>query len=117
MCTQLFDDMNCIGLGSVAINANGRYLLAKSKKYEELVPPREAEAISLKEALSRTKVKNFKKNIFEIDSQILIEVCQISRGIYFDTIIMDCIDLFQHFDDVLVVSIHRSANGTTHLLV
>lgn len=55
----LFDDIGCIGMGSVVRDAEGQFLMARSRRREGLVPPREAEALSLKEALSWLKDTNF----------------------------------------------------------
>lgn len=82
-----------------------------------LIPPREAEALCLKEALSWLKDKNFKKCIFETDSQTLARACKgVGGRSYFDTIVRDCVELFKHFDEMLVCFAHRSANGVTHAL-
>lgn len=92
--------------------------MAKSSRHEGLVPPREAEALGMKESLSWLKGRNCTKCIFETGSKILDDACKRAHdNSYFDTIIMDCIDLFNQFDDVLVLFIHRFTNDTVHLLV
>lgn len=48
---------------------------------------------------------------------ILTNACKRAHGnSYFDTIVMDYIDLFKYFENMLVVFIHRSVNNATHLL-
>lgn len=117
MDAALFEDVNCIGLGSVVRDVDGKLLMAKSSRYEGLLPPREAEALGLKEALSWMKGRNYRKCVFEMDSKILADACKKAHGnSYFHTIVIDCIDLFKHFEEVLVVFIHRSANDAAHLL-
>lgn len=56
----LFEDIGYIGMGSVVRGADGQFFLARSVRREGLVPPREAEALSLKEALSWLKDKSFR---------------------------------------------------------
>lgn len=41
----LFEDIDCIGLGSVVRGANGQFLMAMSSRQGALIPPREAEAL------------------------------------------------------------------------
>lgn len=60
----LFEDIYCIVLGNVVRHAAGKFLMDKSSKHEGLVPPREAEALGLKEALSWLKGRNCSKCIF-----------------------------------------------------
>lgn len=99
----LFAGINCIGLGSVARDANKHFIIARSSRHKEMMQPREAETISLKEVLSWVKMKNVKKYIFESDSQLLVKAWRGTRGnSYFNTIVLNCIELFQHFDDVLI---------------
>lgn len=59
---------------------------------------------------------NFKKCEFETDAKELADACNGERGeTYFCTIILDCIDYFKHFDDVLVKLMYRSVNDMTHV--
>lgn len=111
--TTLFEDISCTGLGSVARDAAGKFFRARNMRHEGLVSPREAEAMELKEALSWVKASNFKKCIFETDSQILAEACKgTRRRSHPETIVSK----FQHFDDVLVDFVRRSTNEVAHLL-
>ena len=55
--------------------------------------------------------------MFESDAKLLVDAVQGRRGLsYFDTIAEDCNELLKHFDEVLLVFIHRSANQVAHLL-
>lgn len=57
------------------------------------------------------------KCIFETDAKVVVDACKGDRGrSYFDIIVMNCIELIKHFDDVLVVFVHRSVNGVALLL-
>lgn len=113
----LFIETGSTGLGSVARDTSGRFLKARSLCYEGLRVPREAEALGLKEELSWARDSNYKRCIFETNSQTLAMACKGRRGrSYFDTLVMDYIALFEHVDEVLVVFVRRSANITAHLL-
>ena len=113
----LFEDIGCIGMGSVVRGADGQFLMARSMRREGLIPPREAEALCLKEALSWIKDKNFRRCVFETDCQVLARACKGVNGkSYFETIVRDCMELFHHFDEVEVCFARRSANGAAHAL-
>lgn len=56
------------GAGSVIRDAQGRFIAARSRKIEEAWQPREAEALSLKEALAWVSEQNFDHCVFEMDS-------------------------------------------------
>lgn len=113
----MFEDIGCIGLGSVVRGVNGQFMMARSRIKEGLVPSREAEALCLKKALSWLKNMNFRQCVFETDSQVLARACKEVYGrSYFAIIVGDCIDLFHPFDEVIVSFAHRSANGVAHTL-
>ncbi|XP_074327739.1 uncharacterized protein LOC141665651 [Apium graveolens] len=104
-------------MGSIVRGADGQFLLAHSVRREGMVPPREVEALSLKEALSWLKDKDFRRCIFETDSQVLAKSCNSVTGrSYFATIVRDCMDLFHHYDEVEVCFTRRSANSAAHAL-
>lgn len=79
----LFGSENCIGLGMIVRDAAGNFIMARSRKQENLVPLREAEAMCLKEALSWMKGKGFHKCIFETDSQVLAQACKVAEILIF----------------------------------
>ena len=41
----LFEDIDCIGLGSIVRGADGNFLMAMSRRQAVFLPPREAEAV------------------------------------------------------------------------
>lgn len=47
----LFEDIGCIGLGNVVRDSSGHFVTVMSSRQEVLIPPREAEAMCLKESL------------------------------------------------------------------
>lgn len=66
-----FEEIDCIGLGSVVRGADGQFIMAMHRRQQGLMAPREAEALCLKEALIWLKDKSFSKCNFETDSQFL----------------------------------------------
>ncbi|XP_074373609.1 uncharacterized protein LOC141713950 [Apium graveolens] len=72
-----------IGLGSVIRNEDGTFVGARSKKMEVLLHPREAEAVSLNEALSWTKELGFKQCIFETDAKLVVDAINKAQGCAF----------------------------------
>lgn len=91
--------------------------MAMSRRQEILIQPREAEALCIKASLIWLKDKGIGKCVFETDSQVLARACKGTSGrSYFDTIVRDCIELFQYFEEVLVRFSHRSANRAAHAL-
>ncbi|KAL8146785.1 hypothetical protein AgCh_004503 [Apium graveolens] len=114
---SLLGSENCIGIRMIVRDTAGNFIMARSRKQENLVPPREAEAMCLKEALSWMKSKGFQKCIFETDSQVLAQACKGRSGnSYFSAIVSDCIDSFKHYDDVQVCFAHRSTNEAAYIL-
>lgn len=48
---------------------------------------------------------------------MLADACKgVQERAYFLTVVLDCIELFKHFDDVLVEFVPRYANGVAHKL-
>lgn len=95
----LFEENGGTGVASVARDAAENFLKARSSWFEGLRVPREAEALGLKEALSWARESNFRRCIFETDSQVLAVACKGRCGrSYFDTQMLECIELFKHFD-------------------
>lgn len=104
-------------LGCVARDENGRFLGARSNVLQRTAQPREAGGLSLKEAISWTSTWRTRKCIFEIESKLLVHAVNgIRCRSYFDFIAEDCHELMNHFDEVLLVFVPRSANCVAHLL-
>lgn len=113
----IFEATGSVGISSIIRYAAGEFVRARAQKIEVNMQPREAEAVSLKEALSWTKELGFQKCIFETDAKMLADACKGVPGrSFFHTIVLDCVDFFKHFDEVLVEFVHRSANGVAHTL-
>ena len=108
---------DCVKLGCVARDENGNFLRGRSNVLQRIAQPREAEGLSLKEAISWTSTWRTEKCIFETDSKLLVDAVNGIRGrSYFDLIAEDCHELMKHFDEVLLVFVPRSANRVAHLL-
>lgn len=58
------------------------------------------------------------KYVFESDAKLLVDAFHGNRGSsFFDRIVEYCVELFKHFEEVLFVFFHRSANNiVAHLL-
>ena len=105
------------GLGCVMRDEHGEFLRAKCQVVSGSRQPREAEALSLKEASSWVKEWRASKCIFETDAKLVVDAMNGARGkSFFDTIVSDCNELVKHFDEVLVCFVHRSTNNVAHLL-
>ncbi|XP_074378201.1 uncharacterized protein LOC141719726 [Apium graveolens] len=105
-----------VGLRCVIRDEDGQFLRARSSSVTRTMQPREAEALSMKEAFSWTQQWRVSKCVFESDAQNLVDAINGHGGrSYFDTIVDDCKELLKHFTEVLVVYVPRSVNTDTHL--
>lgn len=109
-----------IGLGCVIRDDKGDFVRARSNLVQANYQPRVAEALSLKKALAWTKNWRTSKCIFVADAKLLVDAVNTVNGnqgnSIFHTIVDDCKEILKHFEDVLVVFIHRSANSVAHLI-
>lgn len=106
-----------LGMGCVVRDEYGSFYRAQSKRMVRRLQPKEAESLSLKEALSWIKQWQNYRCIFESDAKSLVDALHLSGGqSYFHTMVEDCKELIKHFQEVLVVFVPRSANIVAHLL-
>ncbi|XP_074347622.1 uncharacterized protein LOC141686487 [Apium graveolens] len=104
-----------IGVGCVVRDDRGVFQRARSNQIGGLRKPREAEALSMREALSWVKGRRASKYIFETDSKLLVDAFHAIEGrSMFDTIVEDCRELAKHYEDVLVKFVPRSTNSVAH---
>lgn len=68
-----------IGVGIVIRDSHGDFVRAICSHIEGAWQPRDAEALSLKEALSSAKSLNLHHCIFETDSKTLVEACNMKH--------------------------------------
>lgn len=112
----IFQD-GTIGVGCVMRDSKGMFLGAKCCRLNGSWSPREAEALSMNEALSWVTLRGGQYCIFETDSQVLVAACKGGQGeTIFGTIVGDCIELMKHIKPVLVKFVYRSANCVAHAL-
>lgn len=79
--------------------------------------PREVETLSLKETIKLVLEIGFTRCTFETDAKLLAEACKQVKGkSYFHIIVSDCIDLFKHFENVLVKFVCKYASEFAHKL-
>lgn len=110
-------DLKTIGISGVIRDERGNFLRAMCMQKGGSWSPREAETLRLREVLSWLKRYGFTRCIFETDSKLLADACNGSPWqSYFHIIVSDYVELFKHFEDVLVCFVPRSANEVVHLL-
>ncbi|XP_074347230.1 uncharacterized protein LOC141686068 [Apium graveolens] len=108
---------NKIGVGWVLRDENGKFLGARCRKMEGAWRPHEADAISLKEAMSWVKEMQITHCVFVTDLKILDDACNGTPGeASFGTIVSDYIQLMKHIDYALVEFAYRSANNVARVL-
>ncbi|XP_074374534.1 uncharacterized protein LOC141714940 [Apium graveolens] len=113
-CTQ---NSQQVGVGCIIRDEGGNFLRARSTVLPGRLQPREAEALSLKEAFAWTKEWMNSKCIFEYDAKLLVDAVNSGQGnTYFHAMVEDCIDILKYFDEVLVCFSFRSANMVAHEL-
>ncbi|XP_017251140.1 uncharacterized protein LOC108221791 [Daucus carota subsp. sativus] len=106
----VFIEAGCTSIGSTIRDEHGAFVRARNRKIAAVYQPREAEAVGLKEALSWVKDLGYKRCIFETDAKTVAEACKKVHGrAYFHLIVSSCVELFKHYDEVLVEFVHRSA--------
>lgn len=106
-----------IRAGCVIRDYQGQFIGARAAKIRGGVSSREAEALSFKETLRW--IKNWRTNrcIFELDAKMVVDAVNgHSKNSNFHGIIDDCREIIQHFEGVLVVFEHRSANRAAYVL-
>lgn len=106
-----------IGVGCVIRDDGGRFMRARMNTVQGGRSIREAEALSMREALSWVKNWTTTKCIFESDAKLLVDAFYGPRGkSCFDTIVEDCSELLKHCDEVLVDFVPRYANSVVYSL-
>ena len=73
--------------------------------------------MGLKEALAWTKNRRQNRCIFECHAKLVVDAVNGEGGSsYFHTIVEDSVDIIEHFDEVLILFVHRSVNSVAHNL-
>lgn len=113
-----YPECDYITVGCVMRDECGMFLRARSNVISGVRTPLEAEALSMREALSWIKGWRTIKCVFESDSKLVIDAFQAPKGrSLFDTIIEDCIEFIKHYDEVLLAFVPRSVNSVVHEIV
>lgn len=95
----------------------GRFMRARCATMRGGMPPREAEAWSLRAALLWMKEWRPQRCIFELDAKVVVDAVNGDRGSSnLHTIVEECEEILKHFREVLVVFVRRSANQVAHVL-
>lgn len=85
------------GVAAVVRVSQARFIAARGNKIAWAWKPREAEVIGLNEALSWTIEREYTHCVFEIDSYVLVAVCNDHPGeAGFGMIVMDYLYLLKH---------------------
>ena len=109
--------MGGIGVAAVVRDDQGGFVAACVLKLPGKWSLREAEALALKEALSWVLDRGYMQCEFETDCYALAATCNGSPGhSLFDTIVIDCIGLSKHINQVLFSFAFCSANNVAHVL-
>lgn len=112
-----FTQLGAIGVGCVVRDDIGDFLHARSARITGCMQLREAEVMSLKEALLWVKNGRSTQCIFEMDAKLVVDAVHGSGGnSNFHTVIKECHEIIKHFEDVLLLFEYRSANSVAHLL-
>lgn len=78
---------------------------------------RETEALSLKKAILWIESLGIKQCMFETDSKLLADACNgAQEKSNFHTKVVDCVESFKHFENILVQFVYKSVKGVAHLL-
>lgn len=99
--------MGGIGVAAIIRDDQGAFVAARVMKLPGEWSPREAEALALKEALSWVINRGYIYCEFQTDCYALAASCNGSPGSsLFDTIVIDCINLSKHINQVLFSAIY-----------
>lgn len=106
-----------IGFGCIVRDETGQFVRARINSIHGCMQAREAEVLSLKEALAWVKTWRTHRCIFEMDAKMVVDAVNGPRkNSNFHVIIDDCVDMLKHFEEVRVSFDRRSANKIAHML-
>lgn len=108
-----------MGFGSTIRDDTGNFVAARCSKLQGYYQPKEGEAIAVLEALSWLKDNNMDKCILESDCLQVVHALKATTMddiSYFDLIISDIKYTCNHFSDISITFIRRSANMVVHVL-
>ena len=112
----IFNNGSSTGLGCILCDHEGTFLAAISVNKQIRLQPREAEALSVREALHWIRIQSLSNVIVEMDSLLVFQAIT-SSGIAnspFDLLVEDCIELAQQVANLKFNFVKRTANSATH---
>ena len=114
----VFSHDNCIGIGCIVRDEDGRMVTAKNSKVCGDVNSATAEAISCRKALSWLKYLGFNKVIIESNAQVVVQAMLSAKEVfsYFGFVIEDCKSFVKDLGECVFVFTKRSANQMAHTL-
>ncbi|XP_074326483.1 uncharacterized protein LOC141664429 [Apium graveolens] len=108
--------MGGIGVAAIIKDNQSAFVASRVMKLPGEWSPREAEALALKEVLSWV-INRYMHCEFQTDCYALAASCNGSTGSsLFDTIVIDCIGLSKHINQVLFSFAFHYANNVAHVL-
>ena len=105
-----------IGCGSILRDVEGNFISERVALIQISLPPNEAEAMSMREALSWLKHMQLPRVIVEMDSQMVYKALK-SISLYaspFAMLIADCQKLVLSMVNLKLSFVKRSANSVAH---
>ena len=111
----LFSDEGATGLGWILRDSHGCFLKACSIHLFGLLNSGEAEAVSIREALSWLRQQALDNVLLETDAKQVVDLIRKpDSSSALGLVVDDCISLLKHFGNVSVRFVRRSANEAAH---
>ncbi|XP_031116510.1 uncharacterized protein LOC116020169 [Ipomoea triloba] len=108
---------SCMGMGWVIRDAQGHFVTAKAKKFDGFFSVKEAEAVSIREALSWIKEMDIGDVDIKTDSQLVFYALSSEPfNNSFGFLIDDVKEAASQIHDVVFCFVRRSANRAAHAL-
>ena len=112
----IFNNGSSTGLGCILRDHEGTFLAARSVNKQIRLQPREAKALSVREAWHWIRIQPLSNVIVEMDSLLVFQAITSSgRGNSpFDLLVEDCIELAQKVANLKFNLVKRTANSAAH---
>lgn len=106
-----------MGLGCIIRNSNGNFIAAQGIPWKGVYSSKEAEAISVREALSWLKYRRMDNVQLEMDAlQVYQNINSSSLSTHFDLLMNDIRELAKYFSNICFMFVKRSANKAAHII-
>ena len=112
----IFNNGSSTGLGCFLHDHEGTFLAARSVNKQIHLEPREAEALSVREALHWIRIQYLSNVIVEMDSLLVFQAITSSgrANSPFDLLVQDCIELAQQVANLKFNFVKRTSNSAAH---